>query len=243
MRKIPVLPILVSSLFQIFALGVVALFGWTVHQILPAGEYRASAVVIMSVPFLVFAHLTVFRLLVTLFPVWEGQVVPSSQLEFNYNVVTVYALVWIYPLIYSHLVPVPLTPLLYRLLGARLGKNTYTAGAILDAWFVSIGDNCILGLESVIIPHVHQTQTLAHQRIVIGDNVTIGARAMIMAGVQIGDGAIIGMNSVVTQGTIIGPHEVWAGSPARLIKRTQAPAASPATAVSGLDRNSEVTRF
>ncbi len=40
---------------------------------------------------------------------------------------------------------------------------------------------------------------------------------MVKAGVTIADGAVIGMGSVVTKD--VGPYEIWAGNPARLIKR------------------------
>lgn len=43
-----------------------------------------------------------------------------------------------------------------------------------------------------------------------------------MAGCRIGDGAIVAMNSVVTKGTQIGPNEIWAGVPARLLKTRRA---------------------
>ena len=50
----------------------------------------------------------------------------------------------------------------------------------------------------------------------IGNDVWIGSGACIKGGVTIGDGAVIGMGSVVTKD--VGPYEVWAGNPARLIK-------------------------
>lgn len=53
--------------------------------------------------------------------------------------------------------------------------------------------------------------------IVIGNDVWICENVLIMSGVTIGDGAIIGANSIVTKD--ISPYEVWAGSPARPIKR------------------------
>lgn len=40
---------------------------------------------------------------------------------------------------------------------------------------------------------------------------------MIMPGVRIADGAVIGARSVVTKN--IGPYEIWAGNPARFIKK------------------------
>lgn len=51
----------------------------------------------------------------------------------------------------------------------------------------------------------------------IGNDVWIGAGAMIKGGVTIADGAIIGMGAIVTKD--VGPYEIWAGSPARLIRK------------------------
>ena len=52
--------------------------------------------------------------------------------------------------------------------------------------------------------------------IVIGDDVWIGSRSLIMKGVHIGNGAIIGAGSVVTKD--VPPYEIWAGNPAHFIK-------------------------
>lgn len=52
---------------------------------------------------------------------------------------------------------------------------------------------------------------------VIGNDVWIGAEAMIMPGVQIKDGAIIGARSLVTKN--VEAYEIWGGNPARLIKK------------------------
>ena len=54
-------------------------------------------------------------------------------------------------------------------------------------------------------------------RTTIGNDVWIGTGAMVKAGVTIADGAVIGMGSVVTKD--VGPYEIWAGNPARLIKK------------------------
>ena len=51
----------------------------------------------------------------------------------------------------------------------------------------------------------------------IGNDVWIGDRALIKAGVNVGDGVIIGMGSVVTKD--IPPYEIWAGNPAKFIKK------------------------
>ena len=51
----------------------------------------------------------------------------------------------------------------------------------------------------------------------IGNDVWIGTNAMIKPGLTIGDGAVVGMGSVVTKD--IGPYEIWAGNPAKLIRK------------------------
>ncbi|RDY27445.1 antibiotic acetyltransferase [Romboutsia weinsteinii] len=51
----------------------------------------------------------------------------------------------------------------------------------------------------------------------IGNDVWIATNSMIKAGVKISDGAVIGMGSVVTKD--VGPYEIWAGNPARCIKK------------------------
>jgi len=52
---------------------------------------------------------------------------------------------------------------------------------------------------------------------IIGNDVWIGAEAMILPGVQIEDGAVIGARSLITKN--IGPYEIWGGNPACLIKK------------------------
>ncbi len=53
--------------------------------------------------------------------------------------------------------------------------------------------------------------------IVVGNDVWIGTRAIILSGVKIGDGAIIGAGAVVTKD--VQPYEIVAGVPAKYIKR------------------------
>jgi virginiamycin A acetyltransferase len=51
--------------------------------------------------------------------------------------------------------------------------------------------------------------------VVIGNDVWIGANALILSGVQIGDGAVIGACAVVTKD--VEPYAIMAGNPARII--------------------------
>jgi chloramphenicol O-acetyltransferase type B len=52
---------------------------------------------------------------------------------------------------------------------------------------------------------------------VIGNDVWIGAEALIMPGIHIGDGAVIASRAVVSKN--VGAYEIWGGNPAGLIKK------------------------
>lgn len=54
-------------------------------------------------------------------------------------------------------------------------------------------------------------------RTIIGNDVWIGEKSLIKAGVRIGDGAVIGMGSVVTRD--VQPYAIVAGSPAKEIRK------------------------
>ena len=51
---------------------------------------------------------------------------------------------------------------------------------------------------------------------VIGDNVLVGANAVVLEGVQVGAGAVVAAGAVVTED--VPPGAVVAGSPARIVK-------------------------
>lgn len=53
--------------------------------------------------------------------------------------------------------------------------------------------------------------------VIIGNDVWIGRSVTIMSGVKIENGAVIGAGAVVTKN--IGAYEIWAGNPAKFIKK------------------------
>jgi acetyltransferase-like isoleucine patch superfamily enzyme len=54
-------------------------------------------------------------------------------------------------------------------------------------------------------------------RTIIGDDVWLGFRSIVMAGIRVGDGAIVAAGSVVTKD--VPALEIWGGVPARFIRR------------------------
>ena len=64
---------------------------------------------------------------------------------------------------------------------------------------------------------VHNTEKIQSAPITIGNDVFIGANSIVLKGVTIGDRSIIGAGSVVTKN--IPPDEIWAGNPAKFIRK------------------------
>ena len=84
---------------------------------------------------------------------------------------------------------------------------------------VEIGENFISAPGSIILSH--DASTITHsgksriQKTIIGDNVFVGANAVILPGTKIGDGCIIGAGSVVSKE--IPPYSVVAGNPGKVV--------------------------
>lgn len=93
------------------------------------------------------------------------------------------------------------------------------------AQLVEIGDGCVLGGFVFITDHDHGRPSTDGERIlrqplqvkptVLGRNVWIGERAIVLKGVTIGDGAVVAAGAVVTKD--VTPGSVVAGVPARPI--------------------------
>lgn len=185
-----------------------------------SADYRGVAVVVSSA--LLFYGLAIagFALLQRWAPVPTGGIAASSTGERYAFVYMLHFILLFNPLIFGRFMPFPLLGLVLRMLGLKMGQNSYCAGLVMDPPFVRIGDNSIIGNDAMLIAHVIEGDELGYYPIQIGDNVTIGARAIIMAGVTIEDGAIIGVQSVVKKGTYIRSGETWIGAPARRLDQT-----------------------
>jgi amino acid adenylation domain-containing protein len=113
----------------------------------------------------------------------------------------------------------PLRFLFLRGMGAAVdGTFVMTSHSQLaDPWFFKAGKNCVLGVGAVVTAHYVQQNVVTLERVELGDNVTIGARAMISPGVRIGNNVIVGAAAVVPRRTVIPDGEFWAGNPATRI--------------------------
>ena len=218
MRKIGIEEVLCFVALFLAAIAAALLSTWMTLGRLPLGDFRGVTLLLVAIFFLYVYAIALYRLFMALVPLGEGEIAERSREEFGYHVYVLFYLILFYPLMRSGAVPIPLMRLLYLALGARLGNNTYSAGIILDPPFIEIGANSAVGQYALLVPHVIEGKRLAHYRIRIGDNVTIGAHAVVLSGVSIGDNAIVATGAIVPKNTVIKANEVWGGVPARLIR-------------------------
>lgn len=115
----------------------------------------------------------------------------------------------------------------YRWVGANIGNNCSFVGRNIsfssEPYLITLGDNVRVSFDVAFVTHDGGTHVLRNEipnaslygTITVGDNVFIGARAIIMPNVKIGNNCIIGAGSIVTKdvedGTIV------AGIPAKKI--------------------------
>lgn len=108
-------------------------------------------------------------------------------------------------------------------MGMKVGKNfNRLHSVILDpghCWLIEIGDNVTMAPRVHILCHDASAKGFLGYtkigRVTIGNDVFIGAEAVVLPGVNIGSRVIIGANSTVTHDVPDGV--VVAGSPARII--------------------------
>ena len=219
MRKITGLQVLVFLVLLLVAVGCsIATTHWST-MIFPPGDFRGVAIFLAWLVLLYLFAIGVYRSFLALFPLEEGAIDKGSREEFIYHVYLLFNLALFQPLTRSLLIPVPLMRLIYLGLGAKLGDNTYSAGTILDPPLTRIGANSIVGHDAVLFSHAVEGEELSLAAIEIGNNVTIGAKAVIMPGVRIDDDAVVAVSSVVRKGTHVRSGERWGGIPAKLLRR------------------------
>lgn len=188
------------------------------EQLVPEAAGHSTLAILSGVLlFLAFSMLE-YRIFLYFFPLEHGVIQKGSRSEYSYCVYMLH-LIFVYFWHTSELIPFPIKKELYAILGTKFGHNSRGGAIILDPPLTFLGDNVILGYQSMISGHVADGAKFTLSPVRIGNDVTIGARVIIMPGVTIGDGAIVAAGSVVTKGKVIGPGEIWGGLPAKFIKK------------------------
>lgn len=101
-----------------------------------------------------------------------------------------------------------------------------------DVNSIRIG-NCVNIQDGSVLHTLYQKSTIEiGDHVSIGHNVVIhgakirdyaliGMGAVVMDDAEVGEGALVAAGSVVLSRTKIGPHEMWAGAPAKFVKMVE----------------------
>jgi maltose O-acetyltransferase len=116
---------------------------------------------------------------------------------------------------------------MYKRMGVKIGENcNFQNEVIIDYshnWLIEIGSNVTLAPRVHILAHDASTKIFLNYtrlgKIKIGNNVFVGAGAIILPGIEIGDNVVIGAGSIVTKS--IPSDSVYSGNPAKLICRLE----------------------
>lgn len=111
--------------------------------------------------------------------------------------------------------------------GVKLTDCKHTSigeGVILDSLYpenIIIGKHVHITMRCIILTHALETKRegihFKSYKVELQDNCFIGANTIICSHVIIGKNAIVGAGSVVTKN--IPDNEIWAGNPAKFIKK------------------------
>lgn len=97
----------------------------------------------------------------------------------------------------------PVKKRLYEWTGMTIGRETSIAYKVTpDIMYpekITIGANCVIGFNATILCHEYLIDEYRIGEVIIGNEVMIGAGALILPGVTIGDRAVIGAHTVVTK--------------------------------------------
>lgn len=113
----------------------------------------------------------------------------------------------------------PFVNLLYRLLGAKLGKNVHiNSSFVFDHSLLEIGDNAVIGGGAIIDAHIFERGKLILRKVKIGKNSLLGSHCTVMPGCEIGDKSIISANAVLLKDSKVESRDVWVGIPAESLR-------------------------
>lgn len=113
---------------------------------------------------------------------------------------------------------IPLRVRFLKLVGLKMGKSSVVAGSeiIHDPYMVEIGEQTLIGGWSQITGHLGEKKLIV-KKVKIGDNCLIGGKSFVMPGVIIEDDVTVALNSVVLKDSHLEKKTIYGGTPVKKI--------------------------
>ena len=127
-----------------------------------------------------------------------------------------------WPVWLAHKFPFPfLDNVCFKLFGVKTKFTNSLFEGWVDVEFIDFGDNVVVGQSSTVQSSVIIGNLLIIRKTVIGENVRIGAHAIVMPGTHIGKNSVLAANSVTTVEQELEAGWIYLGVPAKKFKKNR----------------------
>jgi hypothetical protein len=123
--------------------------------------------------------------------------------------------------------PAPFRPLYYRMQGSRVEFGAFVSGRLIEPYLIEIRRGAVVGDDALLMAHAIVRGCVQLHGIILEEDSTVGARAVVMPGCRLGRDAVLASGAVLPAGSIIPPGETWAGIPARAIRTAASDPSTP----------------
>ncbi|MBD3211055.1 MAG: hypothetical protein GF311_00480 [Candidatus Lokiarchaeota archaeon] len=103
-----------------------------------------------------------------------------------------------------------------RFFGVKIGKKSLCDNAWISSEFVDIGDDVIIGMGTTILSFGIEQNNLILKRISIQDDVTIGAKCVLLPGTNIGENVKLNAHSYTSYDQKLLQNNIYKGRPAKI---------------------------
>jgi len=107
-----------------------------------------------------------------------------------------------------------------RCFGVKIGKHSICDNCWISSEFVEIGENSIIGMNSVLISFGIEQDKFIIKKIMVGNDVIIGAKCVVLPGTKIKNAAKLSAHSYTDYDSILEEDKVYLGHPAK-VKKTE----------------------
>ncbi|MFA5743741.1 MAG: DapH/DapD/GlmU-related protein [Candidatus Nanoarchaeia archaeon] len=195
------------------------------HEILPFGIFLLLSPILIILSYILFIVFFVIETKVILFFLKTKNVEGSFKTNALNRTLIYYSVSSAFTTMLSKLLnrlminSSILDEILFKTYGNNVGKNCMIGTFILNPYLIDMGNNCVIGKNSILSAHYIVGNNIKIRKIKIGNNVTIGLNSIISPGVIIEDNVLVKINSFVKPNTVLKKNSVYAGNPAKFVKK------------------------
>ncbi|UCG00873.1 MAG: hypothetical protein JSW11_14795 [Candidatus Heimdallarchaeota archaeon] len=122
-------------------------------------------------------------------------------------------------LITKKVVLLPLFPdILTRLFGFKKRKGVSIMADLWDLELIDVGRGTLIGTNAMITAHHIRGGKLYRKRIKIGENCTLGILSVVLPGAEVGDNVMISAGSLVPANWKLDSNSIYSGVPVKKVK-------------------------